>query len=183
MRYFLGSTLKSNHIRRCSENSGLPTVGMILANRHFHAAHADLARDHINELRCTDTLLTHREAPQVQSAPASDKAWKFSTINEKIWLLAELPQRARSRFEDTRTSPPWCASLPLLCPLGEPIIFLGRTQKTPFLTEVAPRLICFGPRLFGADPPVIRLFQEASVHGGAMPRPDNQIVTRVKCTF
>ena len=51
MCYFIRSTLKADQVARCSYNSGLPTIGVVLANRHFHAARADLAGDHIGKLR------------------------------------------------------------------------------------------------------------------------------------
>jgi hypothetical protein len=87
MRYFICSTLKSDHIGRRNKNSGQPIIRKVLANRHFHTARTDLAGDHIGKLRCTDTLLTYREAPQVQSAPRAIKAKKISTIHEEIWFI------------------------------------------------------------------------------------------------
>ena len=71
MSYFIGSTLKSDRIGRCCRNSWLPTMGMVLANRNFDASSADLARNHSNGLRCTDTLLTNRESPQIQRVTAA----------------------------------------------------------------------------------------------------------------
>jgi hypothetical protein len=50
-------------------------------------------------------------------------------------------------------------------PRGEPIIFLGYTQKAPLFIQVSARLIGFSPRLLGAEPPVIRFFGDAQHHG------------------
>jgi hypothetical protein len=81
MRYFIRPTLESDYIGGRRDNSGLPTISMVPANRHFHTTRADLAGDKISKLRCIDTLLTHCKAPQIERAPASDQAEEISTIN------------------------------------------------------------------------------------------------------
>jgi hypothetical protein len=84
MCYFIRSTLKADQVARCSYNSGLPTIGVVLANRHFHAARAD----HIGKLRRTDGLLTHSEAIG-EKRPQKIRPRKSSMIRKDIWLIRE----------------------------------------------------------------------------------------------
>jgi len=67
MRNFVCSPLKPDHVGRDGKNSRLPTIGVVLPNRHFHTPRPDLAVDHIGELRRTNITRSLRicEAPKV----------------------------------------------------------------------------------------------------------------------